>query len=253
MPQEDARDACLAKHYAHRGFHDKPEIPENSMAAFRRAVEHGFPSEFDVHMIADGSLVVFHDEDLERETGVKGQIEDYDITNLSRLRLEGTDEHIPTFDEVLDLYEDSGLPLLIELKVARGNYRELTEAACRRLDSYRGEFVIESFDPRALMVLRRIRPEIVRGQLVQNFIKNREGLPYYQAVLLTNLAFNAVVRPHFIAYRFTDRMVPSLRRAAKRRGTAEAAWTIRTPEDYMQALREGSTPIFEQFDPESLG
>ena len=178
----------LAKHYAHRGFHKKPEIPENSMAAFRRAVEHGFPSEFDVHLIADGTLVVFHDEDLERETGVKGQIEDYDLTNLRQLRLEGTDEMIPTFDEVLDLYEDTGLPLLIELKVARGNYRALTEAVCRRLDTYRGDFVIESFDPRALMVLRKIRPDIIRGQLAQNFIKNREGLPFYQAVLLTNLA-----------------------------------------------------------------
>lgn len=242
----------LAKHYAHRGFHKKPEIPENSMAAFRRAVEHGFPSEFDVHLIADGTLVVFHDEDLERETGVKGQIEDYDLTNLRQLRLEGTDEMIPTFDEVLDLYEDTGLPLLIELKVARGNYRALTEAVCRRLDTYRGDFVIESFDPRALMVLRKIRPDIIRGQLAQNFIKNREGLPFYQAVLLTNLAFNAVVKPHFIAYRFTDRVVPALRLAARKKGMAEAMWTIRKPEDYRTALKEGCTPIFERFDPDQI-
>jgi glycerophosphoryl diester phosphodiesterase len=246
------REANLARHYAHRGYHCKPEIPENSMAAFRRAAEHGFPSEFDVHLIADGSLVVFHDDDLERETGVKGQIEDYDITNLSRLRLEGTDEHIPTLDEVLDLYENTGLPLLIELKVARGNYRKLTEAVCRRLDRYTGPYVIESFDPRALMVLRQIRPEIIRGQLAQNFIKNREGLPYYQAVLLTNLAFNAVVKPDFIAYRFTDRMVPAMRRAARKKGMAEAMWTIRTPKDYMTAVKEGCTPIFEQFDPDNI-
>ena len=91
-----------AERYAHRGYHDKPRIPENSMAAFRRAVEYGLGSEFDVHMIADGSLVVFHDDDLERQTGVRGAIGDYDITNLSKLRLEGTDEAIPTFDEVLE-------------------------------------------------------------------------------------------------------------------------------------------------------
>ena len=246
------RDPGLARHYAHRGYHSKPEIPENSMAAFRRAVEHGFPSELDVHLIADGSLVVFHDDDLERETGVKGQIEDYDITNLSRLRLEGTDERIPSFDEVLDLYENTGLPLLIELKVARGNYRKLTEAVCRRLDRYTGPYVIESFDPRALMVLRKIRPDIIRGQLAQNFIVNREGLPYYQAVLLTNLAFNAVVKPDFIAYRFSDRMVPALRLAARKQGIAEAVWTIRKPEDYRTALREGCTPIFEKFDPDNM-
>lgn len=246
------REVKLPEHYAHRGYHDKPHIPENSMAAFRRAVEHGFPAEFDVHLIADGSLVVFHDESLERETGVRGEIEDYDLVNLSRLRLEGTDEHIPTLDEVLDLYEHTGLPLLIELKVARGNYRELTEAVCKRLDSYTGEYVVESFDPRALMVLRRIRPEVRRGQLAQNFIKTREGLPYYQAVLLTNLAFNKLVQPDFIAYRFTDRMVPALRRSARKKGIAEVMWTIKTPEDYRTAVREGCVPVFEQFDPRNM-
>lgn len=250
MPEP--REVKLAERYAHRGYHDKPHIPENSMAAFRRAVEHGFPAEFDVHMIADGSLVVFHDESLERQTGVTGEIEDYDIVNLRKLRLEGTDEQIPTLDEVLDLYEDSGLPLLIELKVARGNYRKLTEAVCRRLDSYTGEYTVESFDPRALMVLRRIRPEIRRGQLAQDFIKNREGLPFHQAVLLTNLAFNKIVQPDFIAYRFSDRMVPALRRAARKKGIPEAMWTIKTPEDYRTAVREGCVPIFEQFDPDNM-
>lgn len=242
----------LAKHYAHRGYHDKPHIPENSMAAFRRAVEHGFPSEFDVHLIADGSLAVFHDEDLERETGVKGQIEDYDITNLRNLRLEDTDEQIPTLDEVLDLYEHTGLPLLIELKVARGNYRELTEAVCRRLDSYTGKFVIESFDPRALMVLAKLRPRWARGQLAQNFHRHKEGLPFYQALILTNMAMNFLAKPDFIAYRFSDRGNRMLRRATGKKGIPEASWTIRTPEEYRAAVAAGCTPIFEQFDPDSM-
>lgn len=242
----------LAKHYAHRGYHDKPQIPENSMAAFRRAVEHGFPAEFDVHLIADGSLVIFHDEDLERETGVKGQIEDYDITNLRQLRLEGTDEQIPTLDEVLDLYEHTGLPILVELKVARGNYRELAEAVCRRLDSYTGEFVIESFDPRVLMVVAKIRPHFVRGQLAQNFLKHKAEIPFYQAVLLTNLAMNFMVKPDFIAYRFSDRDNLMLRRASGKKGIPEAAWTIRTPEAYKAAVAAGCVPIFERFDPDNM-
>ena len=249
---DENRKPGLAKHYAHRGFHDKPHIPENSMAAFRRAKEHGFPVELDVHLIADGSLVIFHDADLMRETGVEGRIEDCDLSSLSRLRLEGTEEHIPTFDEVLDLFEDSGLPLLIELKVARSNYKKLTEAVCRRLDTYRGAFVIESFDPRALMQLRRIRPDFIRGQLAQNFFRHREGVPYYQAVLLTNLMFNWLVRPDFQAYRFEDRKNRALRRSVDRKGAAEAAWTIRTPEEYTAALKAGCTPIFEQFDPDEI-
>lgn len=101
--------------YAHRGFHDKPVIPENSLPAFRRAIEHGFGAELDVHLLKDGTLAVFHDSDLRRCANADGQIEDLTLEELKQLRLEGTDEQIPTFDEVLALFE-SATPLIIELK-----------------------------------------------------------------------------------------------------------------------------------------
>ena len=46
---------------AHRGFHDKNN-PENSLAAFARAIEKGYAIELDVQMLSDGTVVVFHDE-----------------------------------------------------------------------------------------------------------------------------------------------------------------------------------------------
>ncbi len=222
------------------------------MAAFRRAVEYGLPSEFDVHLIADGSLVIFHDEDLERQTGVKGSIEAYDITNLRKLRLEGTDEMIPTFDEVLDLYEGTGLPLLIELKCVKGNHRALAKAVAERLDSYTGEYVIESFDPRVLIEYRKLRPEVIRGQLSQNFFKSREGLPFYQVVMLTNLMLNRLTKPDFIAYKFADRKNPVLRSIIGRQGYDEVSWTIKSADEFRTALRDGSVPVFEQITPEEL-
>ncbi|MBR3124061.1 MAG: glycerophosphodiester phosphodiesterase [Mogibacterium sp.] len=242
----------LAAHYAHRGYHNKPQIPENSMAAFRRAVEYGLPSEFDVHLIADGSLVIFHDDDLERQTGVKGSIEAYDITNLRRLRLEGTDEVIPTFDEVLDLYENTGLPLLIELKCVKGNHKALARAVAERLDRYKGEYVIESFDPRALIEYRRLRPEVIRGQLSQDFFRSREGLPFYQVVMLTNLMLNWLTKPDFIAYKFEDRKNCVLRSIISRKDYDEVSWTIKSADEFRDALRDGSIPVFEQITPEEL-
>ena len=241
-----------AERYAHRGYHDKPRIPENSLAAFRRAVEYGLGSEFDVHLIADGSLVVFHDDDLERQTGVKGSIEAYDLSNLKKLRLEGTDEAIPTFDEVLGIYEGTGLPLLIELKPVKGNHRRLAEAVCRRLDSYKGEFVLESFDPRAMMAVRKLRPDFIRGQLVQDFFKSPEGLPLYQVVLLANLAFNVLVKPDFIAARIGDRRRGALKRAVEKVGRPEFTWTVTTAEEYRETVAAGRVPIFEQIKPEEL-
>lgn len=248
----EKRNLGLAKMYAHRGFHEKGIAPENSMPAFRRAIENRMPSELDVHLIADGSLVIFHDEKLERMTGAKGEIEDYDIVNLKKLRLGETEETIPTFDEVLDLYEDTGLELLIELKVARGNYKELVNKVCERLDSYKGKYAIESFDPRALMELRKIRPEIIRGQLAQDFFRNPSGLPGYQIVLLTNLAMNFLSKPDFIAYKFADRGNKALRRSVDKKHIQEASWTIRTPRAYKAAVRAGSIPIFENFKPKEV-
>ncbi len=242
----------LAAHYAHRGYHDKPAIPENSMASFRRAVEYGLPSEFDVHLIADGSLVIFHDDDLERQTGVKGSIEAYDITNLRKLRLEGTDEVIPTFDEVLELYEDTGLPLLIELKCVKGNHKTLAKAVAERLDRYKGEYVIESFDPRALIEYRKLRPDVIRGQLSQNFFKNSEGLPFYQVILLTNLMLNMLTKPDFIAYKFADRKNPVLRSLISKKSYDEVSWTIKSADEYRTAIRDGSVPVFEQISPGEL-
>ena len=55
--------------YAHRGYHDKPHIPENSMAAFHRAIENGFGAELDVHLLKDGHLAVIHDASLKRSAG----------------------------------------------------------------------------------------------------------------------------------------------------------------------------------------
>ena len=222
------------------------------MAAFRRAVEYGLPSEFDVHLIADGSLVIFHDDDLERQTGVRGSIESYDISNLRKLRLEGTDEVIPTFDEVLELYEDTGLPLLIELKCVKGNHKALARAVADRLDRYKGEYVIESFDPRALIEYRKLRPDVIRGQLSQNFFKNSEGLPFYQVVLLTNLMLNRLTKPDFIAYKFEDRNNNVLRSLIGRKGYDEVSWTIKSVDEFRTALKGGSVPVFEQITPEEL-
>mgnify|MGYP001631700341 FL=1 len=121
--------------FCHRGYHDKPQIPENSLPAFRRAIDHGWGAELDVHLLKDGTLAVFHDSDLSRCAGVSGMIEDLTLPELKKLRLEGTDEQIPLFDEVLALFADAA-PLIIELKSANGNHYALTNAVCERLDSY---------------------------------------------------------------------------------------------------------------------
>lgn len=243
-----AWDSLRGWRYAHRGYHDKPEIPENSLPAFRRALERGWGAELDVHLLKDGTLAVFHDSDLSRCTGAEGVIEDLDLEGLAALRLEGTDERVPLFDEVLDLFEGRA-PLIIELKPYGGNHRELAAAVCERLDRYKGDFCIESFDPRALRAVRSLRPGICRGQLAADFMRGNETLPFYQKFLLTNLMLNFLSRPDFIAYDFAGRRNPVLRALVKT-GVQEVSWTIRSRTDMLAAEEDGSLVIFECFDPD---
>ena len=236
--------------YAHRGYHDKPQIPENSLPAFRRAIARGWGAELDVHLLRDGTLAVFHDSDLARCTGASGMIEDLTLAELKQLRLEGTVEQVPTFDEVLALFEDT-TPLIIELKTANGNHKALAEAVCARLDTFRGRFCIESFDPRALLAVRKLRPALCLGQLAENFFKDdAAGLPLWQKVLLSNLMMNFLYAPDFIAYKFEDSRSFALRLCLSLWRPQEANWTIRSKSDLAACEARGAVPIFERFDPD---
>jgi glycerophosphoryl diester phosphodiesterase len=241
-------EKLLGRRYAHRGWHDKPAIPENSMPAFRRALERGWGAELDVHLLRDATLAVFHDSELRRCTGAAGNIEDLDRAGLALLRLEGTEEPVPLFDEVLALFEGKA-PLIIELKSHDNNHKALTEAVIARLDRYGGDFCVESFDPRVLRVLRKERPNILRGQLSMDFRPGGEPLPGWQRFALRNLLMNFLTVPDFIAYRFEDRQCAALRLCRSLWGAKEASWTLRSMHDLEAAEKAGSMPIFECFDP----
>ncbi len=234
--------------YAHRGFHGNG-VPENSMAAFRLALEKGYGIELDLHLLADGGLAVIHDAKLARTTGAEGQIEDLTTADLANYRLEGTEETIPQFPQVLELFAGKA-PMIVELKAERGNHAALCAAACAALEGYRGAYCIESFDPRCILWLRQNRPDILRGQLSENFVRSKGGnLSLVLRVVLTNLVMNFLTQPDFVAYNFQDRkgIAPELTR--KYWGIHAVSWTIRTREDHDTAVAEGRIPIFENFEP----
>ena len=137
--------------YAHRGLHDREKgIPENSMAAFKRAAANAFGAELDVHLMKDGKLAVIHDASLLRTAGADVEIEDLTAEALEQYPLEGTEQRIPLLEEVLPLFTDRA-PLIVELKAERGNAEALAAAASRVLKKYKGAYCVESFDPRCLM------------------------------------------------------------------------------------------------------
>ncbi len=235
--------------YAHRGLHDKPFVPENSMMAFRLAVERGYGAELDVHLLKDGGLAVIHDAALKRTTGADGKIEELTTADLANYRLEGTSETIPTLRQVLDLFEEKA-PLIIELKVENNNVAALCERVCKELETYKGVYCLESFDPRCIIWLKKNRPDIIRGQLSQNFMKDGTKLGKLMDFALTNLLDNVLTRPDFIAYRFRERKNLCNQLCLNLWGMQGVSWTIHTQEEFEACMMENLLPIFENFTPE---
>ncbi|HIT62490.1 MAG TPA: glycerophosphodiester phosphodiesterase, partial [Candidatus Caccovivens faecavium] len=132
---------------AHRGLHDKVS-PENSLSAFEKAVENGYAIELDVQLLADDTVVVFHDESLSRMTGNDGYIKFLNKEDLKVLKLGNSKEHIPTFEEVLKLV-NGRTPLLIEIK-NQFKVGKLEQKVIALLKDYKGEYAVQSFNPFSL-------------------------------------------------------------------------------------------------------
>lgn len=236
----------MTERYAHRGLHGEGR-PENSLAAFKAAADKGYAIELDVHLMRDGKLAVIHDASLLRTAGADVKIEELEEADLENYRLEETNEKIPTFREVLETV-GGRVPLLIELK-AEGNVKTLCEALSNELEGYKGDYCIESFDPRCVFWFKKNRPDVVRGQLSQNFIKNNENLSLPLRVILTLLIFNFINQPDFIAFKFEDRAFLSNKISKGFWKMKSFVWTIKSAEDMKTAEEEGNAVIFENFEP----
>lgn len=233
--------------YAHRGLHDE-NLPENSMGAFRAALEHGYGIELDIHLMKDGNLAVIHDTSLNRTAGSDVKITDLTTEELANYPLEGTEEIIPTFSQVLELFAGKA-PLIIELK-ADGNSKALVDAAVKAMEGYEGPFCMESFDPRCILELKKSYPHIIRGQLTMDYSKEEKSTLHPALKwILTHQAENFLTQPDFVAYRFSDRETPSNYLARKFWGIQGVSWTIKSQREFDRAIREGWLPIFEGFKP----
>ena len=235
--------------YAHRGLHDE-KYPENSLPAFRAAVDRDFGIELDVRLTRDEVMVVFHDDDLKRMCGVDARVDEKSYEELLAYTLLDTEYKIPTLSEVLSVV-DARVPLLIEIKEDAGNKR-VSERLVEELSGYNGRYIIESFNPLSLAVIKKLLPKVERGFLSQRFMAN-ENKEYHKPVhfLLHHLLLNRVASPSFIAYDINGRGAVSLRLARALLGASTVAWTVRSPEEEKAASDAGfDTIIFEGYIPE---
>lgn len=235
--------------YAHRGLYDNASAaPENSLPAFRRAVEAGYGVELDLHLTTDGRLAVFHDDDLARVCGVDAPVVGHTLAELQAYRLLGTQERMPSFEEVLKIL-DGRVPMILELK-----YQKDYDALCRRtmeaLENYGGMVCVESFHPSIVRWFRKNRPEVARGILSMDYFADREKeakvVPLFFA---KNLFANFLIRPDFVA--FSEAQGSFGFWLWRRIWQAPCVgWTVQSPEREKEARRRFQIVIFEGYLPE---
>lgn len=227
---------------AHRGLHQNTNgIPENSLKAFKKAIEKGYAIENDIHITADGEIVVFHDNSLLRMCGVDKIIEEMTLEEIKKYPLLNSGEYIPTLKECLELI-DGRTPLLIEFKCQSIiNCKALCLAANEILKDYNGKYFVQSFYPMVLKWYKKNRPDILRGQLAESFEQGK-----LHEKMLGNMLFNFISRPDFVSYNHLHKN-KFMFKTVKKLGAMPVGWTFKNKEDLEKNKNEFSAYIFEDF------
>ena len=185
--------------------------------------------------------------------GVDKKISQMTANEIKTLRLLGTDEQIPTLNEVLKLV-DARVPLLIEIKY----YAETTKlcaSLAETLDAYYGSFAIQSFDPRVLRYFKKHRPRFARGQLVGKSSKRseRKGTKAENPIVsffLTHLLLNVLSRPDFISIQKNHTRELGFVLATEVFKAKAFIWTVKNEKQHLFFKRQGYFSIFESIRPE---
>lgn len=226
---EKAAAPFEGRYFAHRGLFSKDQkVPENSPAAFRAAVEAGYGIELDIQLTKDGQVVVFHDDDLKRACGVDAYVKDKTYEELQEYTLFGSDQKIPLFTEVLGIVSGRS-PLIVELKSQGIRNGELCQKAKDILFDYRGDYCIESFDPRIVRWFRTTAPWILRGQLACPERSYNSDTPPIAKKIFSRCLCNFYGRPQFIAYQIAGKPFPV--RLAEAMGAMKICWTSHEKKD----------------------
>lgn len=226
-------------------------MPENSLAAFSRAVEAGYGIELDVQLTRDGFLVVHHDASLKRVCGADLRICDITFEELCRHPLpDGS--CVPLFSDVLTLV-GGRVPLIVEVKHHGGAARNAA-SALQQLGAYGGPYCVESFHPLAMRYFRLHAPDVVRGQLAMGGARQPGETGFIAYFALKHLLVNSLSRPHFVAYSCPEDHTLAMWLMRRCFHPLLAAWTLRSQEALDGALARGyQLPIFEGFIPRRDG
>lgn len=230
---------------AHRGYHQGDEVPENSLASFKACIEKKLPIELDVHILTDGTALVFHDDTFERMTGYHKDVYISTYSEVANLKLLKSEEKVPTLQDVLALV-DGQVPLVIELKCLKHDGR-LEHQVHNLLRSYHGPYSIQSFNPYTLLWFKRYAPAVTRGFLSGSYHDSKLSL--IEKLILKSMVMVLIIKPHYIGMESSYLWSPMLRLANLFMKIPIVAWCITSKAEAGKLPKFVSNIIFEGFDP----
>ena len=215
---------------AHRGIHSK--YPENSLEAFNEAVKKNYTIELDVHLLNDNSIIVFHDDNLKRMTGINKKLKDLNYEEIKDIKLKNSKSKIPLLKDVLKQIKCQ-VPIIIELKSDRKTSlleRELVKI----LDNYKGKFCVKSFNVQSIRWLKKHRTNYIRGLL----LKKKDAQNYFKTKFLLWLC-----KPDFLSCNYRSKNNKLIKNQHKKR--VIIAWTINNDEVYLKCKDEFDNLIMD--------
>lgn len=227
------------KPVAHRGLHDA-EAPENSMAAFRKAIEKGYHIETDVHLLKSGEVAVFHDDNLKRICGKNAKIKDLTLDDVNGDEyLLPNGEHIPLFSDFLDLVNGQ-VGILLELKYAGlGNY-ELEKKVLDLIAGKEDWIAVQAFNPYTIAWFAENAPQFRRGLLSLWAIGFDVGM-YWRRM-----------KPDFISFEASG--LGLIKKYVAKRNARLLSWTNDSREKVEKSIKNGvNNIIFENIDLDEIG
>ncbi|VEI13556.1 glycerophosphoryl diester phosphodiesterase [Trueperella bialowiezensis] len=227
--------------FAHRGV--SGICPENTMAAFQAAVDHGLEwIETDVDIIGDGTAILIHDTTLDRTTNASGsyyRLGSSDLANIdagSWFAPEYAGERIPTLRELVDFMNDTGLNANIELKSNEAggamSYQLINNVGAELSRLNGPQVIVSSFNHLLLRMIKTENPELPIGAL---FTKDSLG-PDWRSVL--DLLEADYIHPESAG--LTHEMVRAFRKA----GFGVNVWTVNSPARANELFNWGATGVF---------
>lgn len=226
--------------YAHRGA--SGVCPENTMSAFRRAVEMGATGiETDAQMSRDGVLVICHDEKVDRTTSGSGLLASKTLDELKSLDAGSwfgssfAGERIPTLEELLGLVAEAGITLNIEIKSGVVLYPGIEAALVGLVRRYglAGRVIFSSFNHYSLVECKRIAPDIPTGILYMEGLVDPWVYAKYVGVNALHPLFHGV-RAELVA-------------GAHEAGLLVNPWTVDDPKQIAGMLQCGVDGIISNY------